>query len=85
MPGGVYLLCAVTSCVCSILLFRGYRRSGVKLLFWSALCFLGLTIDNALLYVDVIVMPEIDLSVWRNLPGLLALVALLYGLVWDSK
>ena len=47
--------------------------------------FLGLTIDNALLYVDVIVMPEIDLSVWRNLPGLLALGMLLYGLVWDSK
>jgi hypothetical protein len=85
MPGGVYLLCAVTSCLCSILLWRGYRRTGVKLLFWSAICFLGLTIDNLLLYVDVVVIPEIDLAVWRKLPGLLALVALLYGLVWDSK
>jgi hypothetical protein len=85
MSGGVYLLCAVTSCLCSILLWRGYRRTSVKLLFWSSMCFLGLTIDNVLLYVDVVVIPEIDLSVWRKLPGLLALVALLYGLVWDSK
>jgi hypothetical protein len=85
MSGWVYLLCALTSSVCSVLLMRGYRRTGVKLLFWSGLCFLGLTIDNLLLYVDVIVFPEIDLAVWRKLPGLLALVALLYGLVWDSK
>jgi hypothetical protein len=85
MSGWVYLLCALTSSVCSVLLMRGYRRTGVKLLFWSGLCFLGLTIDNLLLYVDVIVFPEIDLAVWRKLPGLLALMALLYGLVWDSK
>jgi hypothetical protein len=85
MPGGVYILCAVTSCLCSILLWRGYRRSGVKMLFWSALCFFGLTIDNVLLYVDVVIIPEIDIAIWRRIPGLLALMALIYGLVWDSK
>jgi hypothetical protein len=85
MTGGVYLLCAITSCLCSILLWRGYRRSGVSMLFWSALCFFGLTVDNILLYVDVVIIPEIDIAIWRRIPGLLALMALLYGLVWDSK
>ena len=85
MSGTVYVLCAITSCLCSILLWRGYRRSGVNMLVWSSLCFLGLTLDNVLLYIDVFVVPEYSLLVWRKLPGLLALVALLYGLVWDSK
>ena len=85
MSGTVYILCAITSFLCSILLWRGYRRSRVNMLFWSSLCFLGLTLDNVLLYVDVIVVPEVDLAVWRKLPGLLSLVALLYGLVWDAK
>jgi hypothetical protein len=85
MTGGVYILCAVTSCLCSILLWRGYRRSGVKMLFWSSLCFFGLAIDNVLLYVDVVIIPEIDIAIWRRIPGLLALMALIYGLVWDSK
>ena len=85
MPGGVYILCAVTSCLCAILLLRGYRRSGVSMLFWSSLCFFGLAIDNVLLYVDVVIIPEIDIAIWRRIPGLLALMALIYGLVWDSK
>ena len=85
MPGTVYILCAITSFVCSALLWRGYRRSGVNMLFWSAICFLGLAVDNGLIYFDEIVWPNVDLSIWRKLPGLFALVALLYGLVWDSK
>jgi Family of unknown function (DUF5985) len=85
MSGAVYLLCSATSCLCAVLLFRGYGKSGVRLLFWSGLCFVGLGIDNALLYVDVVVVPGIDISIWRRLPALAALVLLNYGLVWESK
>lgn len=67
------------------MLVRGYMRSRVRLLFWSALCFIGLFFDNVLLYVDDIVVPDIDLAIWRKLPGLLALVLLLFGLIWESK
>jgi hypothetical protein len=55
------------------------------MLFWSSLCFFGLAVDNVLLYVDVVIIPEIDIAIWRRIPGLLALMALIYGLVWDSK
>jgi hypothetical protein len=57
----------------------------VRLLFWAGLCFAGLMLDNIILYVDVVVVPDVDLAVWRKLPGMLALMLLVYGLVWESK
>ena len=85
MPGLVYILCAVTSLACAVLLLRGYWRTGVRLLLWSGLCFVGLAIDNVFLYIDIIIIPNVDISIWRRLPGLVALTILIYGLVWDSK
>jgi len=85
MPGAVYLLCAATALLCAVMLFRGYSRTRVRLLFWSGLCFTGLMLDNVLLYVDLFVMSDVSLVVWRKIPGLIAIMLLLYGLVWDSK
>lgn len=78
-------MCAVTSLACTALLLRGYKDTKVRLLFWSGLCFLGLTLDNVLLYVDLIVVPDVDLSIWRKVPGLIAISVLVFGLIWDSK
>ena len=64
---------------------RGYARSRERLLLWSGLCFLGLAADNALLFVDVILLPDISLFAWRGLPALAGLTALLYGLVWETR
>ena len=83
MSGGVYLLCGATSLLCAIMLLRGYRNSGVSLLFWSGLCFIGLTIDNVMLYVDQILIHDVTLYLARTLPGLIGLVLLIYGMVWD--
>lgn len=83
--GFVYIACAATSCLCAILLLRGYASSRVRLLFWSGLCFVGLAIDNAMLFVDEVIVPDIDLQLWRRVPGLVALMLLLYGLIWESK
>ncbi len=69
MPGGVYILCAVTRLACAVLLLRGYRQSGVRLLFWSSICFFGLALDNVVLYFDVVVVPTVDLSPFRRWPG----------------
>ncbi|HUG90378.1 MAG TPA: DUF5985 family protein [Planctomycetaceae bacterium] len=86
MTGAVYILCAVTSCLCAVLLLRGYSRNGVRLLFWSGLCFIGLAADNALLYVDLVIIPTLDvISTWRRVPALVAVALLVYGLIWDSK
>ena len=80
----VYGLCALTSLTCALLLLRGYRETRVKLLLWSGLCFLGLAVNNVILFVDVRVVPEVDLSVWRTLPAVLGVGLLLYGLIWDT-
>ena len=81
----VYLLCIVTSLVCSFLLWRAYRQNRLPLLRWSALCFAILALANALLFIDLIVFPQIDLLALRNVVTLCALLVLLYGLVLESN
>lgn len=81
----VYLLCALTSALCTALLVRAYRRTGTRLLMWSALCFFGLAANNALLVVDLIILPDIDLATWRTVPAALGISVLVYGLVWDVE
>jgi hypothetical protein len=85
MPGLVYLLCAATCLLCAVMLLRGYATRRVRLLFWSGLCFVGLMGENVMLYINLLLGPDIDLSLWSKLPGLAALVVLLFGLIWDSK
>jgi len=80
----VYLLCALTSLACAVLLLRAYGRTRVRLLFWSGLCFAGLCLNNVLLLVDLRVMPHLDLSIVRMLPALLGVTVLVYGLIWES-
>jgi hydrogenase/urease accessory protein HupE len=81
----VYALCALTSAACAVLLVRSYRRDRVRLLMWSAICFVGLVVNNLILFVDLVVVPDIDLQMVRSLAGLTGLLALLFGLVWDSR
>ena len=85
MAKAVYILCSLTCAVCAILLFRGYHRSKARLLLWSALCFSGLTVNNILVFIDLVILPvEIDLFPLRGLVNLIALGLLIFGLVWDS-
>ena len=85
MANLVYLLCAATSSVCAALLFRGYRRTNVRLLYWSALCFVGLALNNIVLVIDVRVVPLVDLSAWRMVPALVGVMLLLWGLIWETR
>jgi hypothetical protein len=80
----VYVLCALLSLLCAVLLVRAYLRTRTRLLLWSALCFSAFAIQNALLVVDK-ATPWIDLSVARSLPALVGLLVLIFGLVWDSR
>ena len=85
MAKAVFLLCALTSLVCAVLLFRAYRGSRSRLLLWSALCFVGLALNNGLLVVDRIILPDVDLALWRQVPAFAGIAVLLYGLVWDVE
>jgi hypothetical protein len=80
----VYVLCALTCTACAILLWRGYRRSGFRMLFWSGLCFSFLTLNNILLVIDLEFLPEVDLSIIRAIPTLCGLAVLIYGFIWDE-
>jgi len=84
MHGLVYILCSLTSFLCAVLLWRGYRASGARLLLWSAWCFVGLTLNNVLLVVDM-TMSSIDLSLIRAVPALIGVALLVYGLVWEGE
>jgi hypothetical protein len=81
----VYALCALTSIACAILLLRGWARTRVRLLLWSGICFTGLALNNVLLFIDIRVLPETDLSLVRTLPAVIGVMALVYGLVWESR
>jgi cytochrome bd-type quinol oxidase subunit 2 len=81
----VYLLCALTSAVCALLLARGFQASRTPFLFWGALCFFVMGLANALLFFDLVVYPQVDLSVWRSALNLAALGSLLYGLIFETS
>lgn len=81
----VYLLCALTSSVCAALLLNSYRRTALRLLFWSGACFVCLAIGNVLLFIDLVVLREIDLLLWRNIAVFLGVVLLIYGLIFDAE
>ncbi len=84
MDIAVYILSAVISLICAVLLLRAYMANRVRLLFWSGLCFIGLSLNNILLLVDTQVFPAVDLAVVRAVPAFLGLLALLYGLIWET-
>lgn len=81
----VYLLCALTSLTCGVMLWRGYTRSRARLLFWSAICFFGFFLNNLLLILDTRVVHWLDLELIRILPAIMGTLALIYGLVWESE
>jgi hypothetical protein len=84
MAEAVYLLSAAASALSAGLLLRGFWRGRIRLLLWSGLCFAGLTLNNILLFVDLIIVPTIDLSVWRSVVALAAMSMLLYGLIGEG-
>lgn len=85
MGSVVYALCGLTSLVCFGLLLRSYLKNRVRLLLWSSLCFCFFGIQNFLLFVDLVLVPEGNLVFWRTLSGFIGALVLLYGLTWEKK
>lgn len=82
-PGVVYGLCLLTSGVCAALLTRSWLRTRQPLLMWSAACFWLLAANNLLVVLDMVVLPDVNLSVARQVTALLAVGILIYGFVWE--
>jgi hypothetical protein len=85
VEGAVYLLCAATALACALLLLRGYRRTRVRLLLWCGLFFLAMVAENALLFIDVVIVPERNLSAALYSVALAGVALLLYGLIFDAR
>jgi hypothetical protein len=81
----VYALCALTSIGCAVLLLRSYMQSQARLLFWSGLCFVFLGLSNVVLFVDLVVVLEYDLTVYRTALAFIGVMMLLYGLIWETS
>jgi len=80
----IFGLCALTAGLCAWMLLRTYLRTRFRLLLWSGLCFVGLTANNLLLILDRYVLTSLDLSIWRLLLGLVAVLLLLSGLILEN-
>ncbi|HKT72969.1 MAG TPA: DUF5985 family protein [Steroidobacteraceae bacterium] len=85
MAEAVYALCAVTSVLCMILLLRGYLETRTRLLFWASLCFAGFAVNNVLLFIDLVLLPNTDLFWWRTVPALVGVSLFIYGLIWEAE
>ena len=81
----LYMLAIISSLACTVLLFRAYAQRRLRLLLWSSLCFVGLSISNILLFVDMVVFPTIDLRPARLIAALVGLLFLLYGFIWEAE
>lgn len=75
----------LTSCACMLLLFRDYFRSAHRLLLWSALCFVGQTVNNIALFTDLVVLPDTDLRIVRLGAALAGMLFLIYGFIRESE
>lgn len=84
MGAAVYLLGVAVTLTCAVLLMRGYARVRKRLLLWSALCFFGLAFSNVLVFVDLVILPDVDLYLWRLISAAVSMLILIYGLVWEG-
>lgn len=81
----VYVLCALLSAACAALLLRAWARGRERLLLWSGLCFVGIALNNVLLFIDLRVLTEVDLSLVRMIPSVVGIALLIFGLVWETR
>lgn len=85
MAAFVYILCAVTSFCCGALLLRRHRLSRLRLLLWSGIAFCCFTVGNVILFVDLIILPQVDLTLWRSLFNLGGVLLLVGALISEAR
>ena len=81
----VYVIGFLVTGLCALLLLQAYARGAQKLLLWSGLCFVGLTITNVLVFIDLVMWTDISLYTWRLSTAAVSMLLLLYGLVWEKN
>lgn len=85
MRAALYILATLTTLLCAVMLLRAYMQTRTRLLLWSGLCFLGLTVNDILTYVDLIMNPLLDQYTYRLTAAAISMTLLIYGLIWESQ
>ena len=67
------------------MLLRGFSRGRHRLLLWSGLCFVGLTLSNILVFIDLVLFPNVDLYPVRLVVSSASVLVLLLGLLWEGE
>ena len=81
----VYFLCFVSSALCAYLLSSAFRRQKERLLLWSGLCFCFLALNNLLVFIDIVLLPDLNLVPFRSITALAATTILIYGFIWEIE
>ncbi|MEP6883581.1 MAG: DUF5985 family protein [Gammaproteobacteria bacterium] len=81
----MYALCALVSVACAAFSLQQYLANGSKFLRWATLCFMGLAVNNILIYLDDILHRGGDFFMWRAAAALAGMTAFIYGLIWDWR
>jgi hypothetical protein len=84
MPQTAYAIGVLTSILCAFLLIRSYLAQRTPLLLWCSLCFVGLAVNNVLLFADLFIVPDVNLELWRNVTALVSVCLMLIGLIWEE-
>lgn len=85
MAALVYILCALTSLLCAVMLFKAFTKSKFRLLFWSSMGFTGFAISNILLFIDVVVFPDVTFIInLRSIPAVIGMITMIYGLIMEE-
>ena len=85
MAAAVYILGTLVALACAIMLLRGYLRGRKKLLLYSSICFFGLSLSNLLIFMDLVIFPDVDLYLYRLITAAIGMMFLLYGLIWEGE
>lgn len=85
MSAALYILTILVTLACAALLLRAYFRVKNRLLLWSGLCFAGLTLDNLLVFADMMMFPTVDLYTYRLASAAVSVSLLLFGMVWECR
>ncbi len=85
MNAALYILQGLTTLLCAVLLLRAFARVRRKLLLWSGLCFAGLTVSTLIKIADLVIFLQSDLYTYRVGSAAVAMMLLMYGLVWESQ
>ncbi|MGH9599189.1 MAG: DUF5985 family protein [Terracidiphilus sp.] len=85
MEPAAYILCTLVCLVCAVMLLRGYSRGRHRLLLWSGICFAGLTLSNFLVFIDLVLLPNVDLYLLRQITSAVSILILLFGMIWEGE